>query len=191
MGPLTINHHGPRDADALPLPLPSPTLTNPEMILPFSRADTPTSDSPPSSPPMFSHSLQHAASARTLVAQSSSSPLSHSPASWAPGTARAQSITLSSVHSDELESLNWSKFDGVAGVESEADDEERFGSFPQVAGSSSDDEDIDRWDTPQSDTADDSAYTSAALSRRADIILANAKKRLSVGISCTTKETKH
>ena len=87
----------------------------------------------------------------------------------------------SSVHSDDLENMTWPSFDGPgafndSGVVLEEDEDRDH--FPDISSGDDGTED-DRWLDAQVD-ADDDAYSSAALSRRAEIILANAKKRLNV-----------
>jgi hypothetical protein len=106
---------------------------------------------------------------------------------------RRWSTTSSSVKSDDfesLESLKWPGFDEqIARASAEDDDslvldddgeEERFGSFPDVQGSEVDGgaggSGVGSGGPRTASESDDSA----ALSRRADIILANAKKRLHV-----------
>ncbi|KAF2706897.1 hypothetical protein K504DRAFT_470905 [Pleomassaria siparia CBS 279.74] len=100
---------------------------------------------------------------------------------------RRYSNTSSSVHSDDLENMHWPGFSGPgfaelgtdfddSGVALE-DDEEQNDLPVDVRGDG--DADNDQWMDGQSD-ADDDEYTSSALSRRAEIILANAKKRLNV-----------
>lgn len=159
------------------MPPPSPTLTNPEMILPFAGVDASPSRSPspevmfplllpdPMAPAALRHDSKQMQSPVCVERQQSSPHLSHSPGE-------------SSVNSDEFgEGITWLRFDDDIETGSDAeDDEERFGSFPQVA----DSDDVERWDMPQSGPMDEEDFSSAALSRRADIILANAKKRLSV-----------
>jgi hypothetical protein len=170
---------------ACTIPLPSPTLTNPEMILPFFGSDSPSSSvsSPSAMHQHVFHTVIDSASSITDQRQahrsivpaqmSSSSPLSRSP---------GHSLDASSVNSDDIESLNWSRFDGATETGSDIDDEdeERFGSFPWTSES-----DLERWDTTNEGPHPpyEDAYSSAALSRRADIILANAKKRLSVRLA--------
>jgi hypothetical protein len=88
------------------------------------------------------------------------------------------------VHSEDLESLTWPAFDGPGAFDDSGvalGEEEEHGQFPGIA-SPGDDMDNDRWLENQSD-GEDEAYSSAALSRRAEMILANAKKRLNVRIS--------
>ncbi|KAF2094726.1 hypothetical protein NA57DRAFT_60144 [Rhizodiscina lignyota] len=106
-----------------------------------------------------------------------------------PKTDRRWSTTSSSVHSDDfesLESLKWPGFDGVAGEDvDEADiilddeEEERFGSFPASRHENEGDEDQENWD-PKKEEDEDDPYSPDALSRRADVILANAKRRLNL-----------
>ena len=110
-----------------------------------------------------------------------------------PQVDRRWSEASSSVHSDEfesLESLKWPGFDSAAGVDvedDEADDvilddeeEERFGSLPELKESSVE---RSRENTPGHEEEDgDDPYSPDALSRRADVILANAKRRLNVSL---------
>ncbi|KAF2731155.1 hypothetical protein EJ04DRAFT_499147 [Polyplosphaeria fusca] len=113
--------------------------------------------------------------------------LTGSPAhAWRRQDERRASNTSSSVHSDDIEALKWPGFDSYGGFDDsgvvleEAEDEEAHDQFPVVSNhDNGHDQDQDRWFDGQSDVDDDS-YTSAALSRRAEIILANAKKRLNV-----------
>ena len=83
--------------------------------------------------------------------------------------------------------MKWPGFDarfddsGVA-----IEDEEDTSHFPSEA--RQDDAGPNHWlSSPmeeQSEFGDDDEFSSAALSRRAEMILANAKKRLNVGIDC-------
>ncbi|KAF2866726.1 hypothetical protein BDV95DRAFT_504514 [Massariosphaeria phaeospora] len=105
------------------------------------------------------------------------------PNSWGNHQQRRYSTTSSSVHSDDLENMKWPAFDGQSGFDDsgvvldDEEDEERD-QFPVAGGD--DDMDNDQWLDGQSDGDDDGDNASAALSRRAEIILANAKKRLNV-----------
>jgi len=110
-----------------------------------------------------------------------------------PEERRLSGDSVSSVHSDDLANMKWPGFDSAEGIDEESvvldeDEEEKFGSFPKVAGSddSPDDEnDNDQWLGPKDESELGSPKQSEdlfqdPLSRRADIILANAKKRLNV-----------
>ncbi|KAF2794892.1 hypothetical protein K505DRAFT_20349 [Melanomma pulvis-pyrius CBS 109.77] len=109
---------------------------------------------------------------------------SHPPNSWGgqPQQQRRFSNTSSSVHSDDLENIKWPGFAEPANFDDSGvvlEDEEEQDHFPvDVRGD--DDIENDGWMDEQSDPEDDDMYSSAALSRRAEIILANAKKRLNV-----------
>jgi hypothetical protein len=77
--------------------------------------------------------------------------------------------------------MNWPSFDGPGAFDDSGvvmGEEEEQGQFPTIA-SPDEDVDNDKWLENHSD-GDDEAYSSAALSRRAEMILANAKKRLNV-----------
>lgn len=112
---------------------------------------------------------------------------SHPPNGWGgqPQQQRRFSNTSSSVHSDDLENIKWPGFAEPGNFDDSGvvlEDEEEQDHFPvDVRGD--DDIENDRWMDGQSDVDDDDIYSSAALSRRAEIILANAKKRLNVCIS--------
>lgn len=230
MGPITSAPKVKTVDGPVPMPLPpSPTLTNPEMILPYVCDDT-------SSPPprqRISYMMQPAAMQNTEPATAlasatavfrhrnssfsqpfgrnrdgyrtidktaakfagpkdliASSPTVHGSSSyWAHNVERRRSDAQSSVGSDELNDLKWPRFDSShegedAGSDLDAEEEERFGSFPQVAGSDDEEEEEEQWDNSHTDVTaeedEEDPYSSAALSRRADIILANAKKRLNV-----------
>jgi hypothetical protein len=83
------------------------------------------------------------------------------------------SNSSSSIHSEDLDDIRWPRLDGQDTEESVMldEDEDRFGNFPK----SDDDVDAEAWlATRENETSED------FLSRRADIILANAKKRLNV-----------
>jgi hypothetical protein len=216
---------------------PSPTLTNPDMILPFTSFSTsPPRKEPQTSlllanvrdldltsygfgngkkgrngsllktPPPTNHRQSSAlsdilefetpqkanrvddavASSPTLQGDGIPSTLS----SWQPGSAnKAHRLSdTSSVRSEDLENLKWPGFDSHGGVDEESEmseqEEERFGSFPKATGSDgnvddkANDENEDNWlgSRPDNDEDEDDD----PLSRRADLILANAKKRLNV-----------
>lgn len=113
---------------------------------------------------------------------------SHPTKGWGSRQQRRLSNASSSVHSDELENIKWQSFDGPGGFddsgvvleeeEDEDEDEEEHDHFPGAT--NGDDVENDRWLDGQSDVDDGDMYSSAALSRRAEMILANAKKRLNV-----------
>ncbi|OCK77875.1 hypothetical protein K432DRAFT_333135 [Lepidopterella palustris CBS 459.81] len=220
--------------------LPSPTLTNPDMILPestrsFSPSPYDHAQRPPSPSSLLyfaSHSAQtiklasapqgrRGPSPRTMsppiTARSSvstlpniaevdatptmrnhhddvfaSSPtlrdsiLGHNMDSWEGYANRRLSNASSSVHSEDLENMKWPGFDGPGAfddsgvvLDEDEDEEEHIGQLPKVA-NGDDDLDNERWLDGPAEDGDDDPYSSAALSRRAEIILANAKKRLNV-----------
>lgn len=108
---------------------------------------------------------------------------------WEMQDERRMSNGSSSVHSDDLENMKWPGFDsGDAEEESvvlDEEEEEKFGSFPKVVGSDGSADDDDQWLGPKTDDdkendGDQDVLFQDPLSRRADIILANAKKRLNV-----------
>jgi hypothetical protein len=83
-----------------------------------------------------------------------------------------------SVHSDDIENMHWPDFEGPSEVDDESvvldDEEEQLGTLPKIA----DPEDLstdEQFVTSHVDSLEDDP-----LSRRADMILANAKKRLHV-----------
>ncbi|KAF2401394.1 hypothetical protein EJ06DRAFT_581536 [Trichodelitschia bisporula] len=103
------------------------------------------------------------------------------------GNGERGSDESSSVHSDDLENMKWPGFDSESAVEEDVgsdlgeEEEARFGSFPKVVGSDDDTtDDNEQWLGPRAEDDEADPYSPAALSRRADIILANAKKRLNV-----------
>jgi hypothetical protein len=215
---------------------PSPTLTNPDMILPFSSfsASPPRKEQQPSlllanvrdleltsygfdsgkkgrigsvlrSPPPANHRQSSAlsdileietprkanrvsdtvASSPTLHDFGAATQLSH----WRSESANElhRLSDVSSVQSEDLENLKWPGFDSRGGADEESEmseqEEERFGSFPKVIGSDDNvdyrgnDENEDNW---LGSRAEDDDEDDDPLSRRADLILANAKKRLNV-----------
>ncbi|KAH7130703.1 hypothetical protein B0J11DRAFT_259439 [Dendryphion nanum] len=105
---------------------------------------------------------------------------SHPPNEWA--QQRRLSNASSSIHSEDLENLRWPGFDsstqfddsGVV-LEEDDDEEEEHDQFPVDAHEDDDHEEPRRWGAQTEEE-----YSSAALSRRAELILANAKKRLNV-----------
>jgi hypothetical protein len=99
---------------------------------------------------------------------------------------RRFSDTSSSVHSEDLESIKWPGFAEPGSFDDSGvvleDNEEGEDHFP-VDVSGDDHAGKERWMDGQSDSSEDNdEYSSAALSKRAEIILANAKKRLNVCI---------
>lgn len=128
---------------------------------------------------------------RTIYAHRSSETLRSSPTlkntamprlkpSWEPKHERRWSNGSGSVHSDDIENMHWPDFEGPSEADEEsvalADEEELLGDLPKIADSD--------------DPAGDDGYLSVhsleddPLSRRADMILANAKKRLHVSTLC-------
>jgi hypothetical protein len=110
---------------------------------------------------------------------------------WNTIKTRRTSDGSSSVHSDDLENMKWPGFDSGGDAEEESvvldDEEEKFGSLPKVVGSD-DSTDNDQWLGPKTEddkenNGDQDALFQDPLSRRADIILANPKKRLNVSNS--------
>jgi hypothetical protein len=226
---LSLRHEF--DFAIMPQP-PSPTLTNPEMILPFdmgNRAYTPSpprgnqTPSPAATPPGLSRPLAYGNGMQnSYVNFSRTSPQSHhrissalsdieevettpkgsryanfkpqalasSPTIRENGTtsplvdwkahSRQLSDGSSSVHSDELADMKWPGFDSAHGADVESvaleDEEDKYTTFPKVA--DSDDVSVadDPWLGPRAGEDDDEDL----LSKRADMILANAKKRLNV-----------
>ncbi|KAF2652877.1 hypothetical protein K491DRAFT_604054 [Lophiostoma macrostomum CBS 122681] len=108
---------------------------------------------------------------------------SHPPNNWIAQPQRRISNGSSSVHSDDLENMKWpgfdARFDDSGVVMDEEEEHDQFPSQVRV-----DDADNDPWlSSPideHSEAGDDDEFSSAALSRRAEMILANAKKRLNV-----------
>jgi len=108
---------------------------------------------------------------------------------WETLKTRRTSDGSSSVHSDDLENMKWPGFDSGGDAEEESvvldEEEEKFGSFPKVVGSDDSTDNDDQWLGPKTEddkenNEDQDALFQDPLSRRADIILANAKKRLNV-----------
>lgn len=111
---------------------------------------------------------------------------SNSPKDWTPQYQRRAS-DASSMLSEDFE--NWPGFDSHDAFDDSGlglEDQEKRDHFPGIAKKNEDIEG-DRWLNQHSSGSDESddPYSSAALSRRAEIILANAKKRLNV--CATTK----
>jgi hypothetical protein len=89
----------------------------------------------------------------------------------------------SSLRSEDFE--NWPGFDSHDGFDDSGlglEDQEKRDHFPGDANKTKDGMEGDRWLRRGSNGSDESddPYSSAALSRRAEMILANAKKRLNV-----------
>ncbi|QDS74292.1 hypothetical protein FKW77_003732 [Venturia effusa] len=86
----------------------------------------------------------------------------------------------SSVHSDELENMKWPGFDSAHGADVESvvleEEEERYRDLPKVA----DSDDTSMLDDPCLGSRAGEEDDEDLLSKRADMILANAKKRLNV-----------
>jgi hypothetical protein len=107
---------------------------------------------------------------------------SSSPKDWTPEFQRRAS-NASSMLSEDFE--NWPGFDSHDNFDDSGlglEEQEKRDQFPGDA-KNNDDMEGDRWLSRHSSGSDESddPYSSAALSRRAEIILANAKKRLNVG----------
>jgi hypothetical protein len=107
---------------------------------------------------------------------------SPSPSTWTPRDLRRAS-DASSLRSEDFE--NWPGFDSHDAFDDSGlglEDQEKRDHFPGDASKNKDGMEGDRWLRRGSDGSDESddPYSSAALSRRAEIILANAKKRLNV-----------
>ncbi|KAI1547330.1 hypothetical protein PtrSN002B_001303 [Pyrenophora tritici-repentis] len=107
---------------------------------------------------------------------------SHSPNQWQGQDQRKLSPTTSSVFSEDFE--HWPGFDSHETFEDsgvDLEDQER-GERSTADADSGESMRHERWaeDRNSGSDEDDDPYSSAALSRRAEIILANAKKRLNV-----------
>jgi hypothetical protein len=100
------------------------------------------------------------------------------PADWAIPKPRSFSNASSSVHSEDLDNIKWPGHDTVTETDGsvllDEEEEERFGYFPKPV-ESDDGTETDPWLGPREEPDDQDL-----LSRRADLILANAKKRLNV-----------
>jgi hypothetical protein len=123
-----------------------------------------------------------AANKHAPIALASSPTLSsNSPKNWTPQNQRRAS-DASSLLSEDFE--NWPGFDSHDRFDDSGlglEEQEKRDHFPGSM-NTSDEMETERWlnrDSSGSDEGDD-PYSSAALSRRAEIILANAKKRLNV-----------
>ncbi|KAH7388791.1 hypothetical protein BKA66DRAFT_511152 [Pyrenochaeta sp. MPI-SDFR-AT-0127] len=118
------------------------------------------------------------ASSPTIQNTLSSAPPNH----WSSQDQRRLSTASSSVHSEDLD--NWPGFDSHGTFDDsgvDLDDQEKRGHAPGET-YLGDDLGNERWPNERNSGSDedDDPYSSAALSRRAEIILANAKKRLNV-----------
>lgn len=212
---------------------PSPTLTNPEMILPFEienhiiRTPSPTrgnqTPSPAATPPGLGRPLTYGNSMpNSYVNFSRTSPQSHhristalsdieevdttptgprypgiKPATLASSPAlkengamglvdwkthsRRLSDGSSSVRSEELANMKWPGFDSAHGTDVESvvleEEEDNYGTLPKVVDSDDGSVIDEPWLGPHAGEDDDEDL----LSKRADMILANAKQRLNVG----------
>jgi hypothetical protein len=110
---------------------------------------------------------------------------SHSPGTWHGQDQHKISPTSSSIFSEDFE--HWPGFDSHdnfedSGVDLEEQEKRNHSTRDSDAGDGMGHE---RWHEDRTSGSDDEddPYSSAALSRRAEIILANAKKRLNVGAS--------
>ena len=111
---------------------------------------------------------------------------------WDTKNGRRWSNGSGSVHSDDIENMHWPDFEGPSEADDESvvldDEEEQLGGLPKIA----DNEDPtgdEQYVSSHVDSLEDDP-----LSRRADMILANAKKRLHVSIfacraTCATRLT--
>ncbi|KAF2145490.1 uncharacterized protein K452DRAFT_315726 [Aplosporella prunicola CBS 121167] len=202
--------------EAMPEPLPSPTLTNPDMILPDLSDSQDSTPSPrprvqrPPSPSLLRQSLRFSSrptSQRTTPTRASTRASQRDSSTFDPDAtpkslfhredALASSPTLSgtpranlmgnwqeamerkssnnSLRTMDSDQSRWTGFDGSFGDESGAEDVDgRYDTLPYVAGSD-EETDNEQWDGP-----DEDEFSSAALSKRAEMILANAKKRLNL-----------
>jgi hypothetical protein len=121
------------------------------------------------------------ASSPTIQTGLASSPLRE----WAARDQRRFSTASSSVLSDDID--NWPAFDLHEAFDDSGlglEEQEKRDQFPGDA-NGSDDMESERWLSQHSSGSDEdeNLYSSAALSRRAEIILANAKKRLNVRVT--------
>lgn len=106
---------------------------------------------------------------------------SHPPSTWDEQYQRRLSTASSSVLSEDFE--NWPGFDSHQAFDDSGVDLEHKRKIPLGDTDVGDEMGNERWLNERnsgSDDDDDDPYSSAALSRRAEIILANAKKRLNV-----------
>jgi hypothetical protein len=114
----------------------------------------------------------------------------NSPQNWTPQMAERRSSVASSLRSEDFE--NWPGFDSHDKFDDSGlgmEEQETRDHFPGDANTREEME-TERWLSRHSSGSDESddPYSSAALSRRAEIILANAKKRLNVGAT-VSRET--
>jgi hypothetical protein len=109
----------------------------------------------------------------------------HSQNSWNAQDQRRLSTASSSIFSEDFE--NWPGFDSHEGFEDSGVDLEDQEKRDHVKNDTAagDDTGNERWPDERNSGSDedDDPYSSAALSRRAEIILANAKKRLNVCVA--------
>jgi hypothetical protein len=114
----------------------------------------------------------------------------NSPQNWTPKMAERRSSVASSLLSEDFE--NWPGFEGHDKFDDSGLGMEEQESRDQFPGDTDTREEMEteRWLSRHSSGSDESddPYSSAALSRRAEIILANAKKRLNVGAT-VSRET--
>lgn len=93
---------------------------------------------------------------------------------------------VSSVRSEDLDNIAWTGYGGAVSTDADASsvilEGEEYSQLPRVVGSDGD-AGSERWGDVEAQMdleEEEGLYSSAALSRRADMILANAKKRLNV-----------
>ena len=106
--------------------------------------------------------------------------LLRNPSDWNLSTPRRLSNASSSALSEDLENIKWFGFDSATETDEsvlDEEDEAKLGYFPKPSGSD-DGTETDWLGARGEDTHDDQDL----LSRRADLILANAKKRLNVSL---------
>lgn len=123
-----------------------------------------------------SHHGSDAVRSTPTLKNTSSSSLRLDPG-WDPKHQRRWSNGSGSIHSDDIENMHWPDFEGPSEVDDESvvlDDEEQLGDLPKIA----DPEDFTNDEQYVSSHVD--SLEDDPLSRRADMILANAKKRLHV-----------
>jgi hypothetical protein len=166
---------------------PSLSVTSPPLSAQSSRSTLRTMGDSAVAPKTPGTNNDHLASSPTIQDALSS----HVPNGWSSGQqSRRLSSTSSSVHSEDLENIKWPAFAESGGFDDsgvvlEDDDDEDTDQFP-VDVRAVNDAGKDPWMDGQSDSEEDNGeYSSAALSKRAEIILANAKKRLNVCILAT------
>ena len=110
---------------------------------------------------------------------------SHSPSNWHGLDQRKASPSSSSIFTEDLE--HWPGFDSHDGFEDsgvDLEDQEKRDHTKTDTDGGDGMKSSERWPEERNSGSDDDddPYSSAALSRRAEIILANAKKRLNVGL---------